>query len=239
MKSWCDCAAISGLQFINLTFTTRFSIIISTIFTFDLLGQAISSRIPSRTRLPRLVLLHWSTISKQIPFKEPETERQEDLKCPSTSDTMRPSWSSPTSNCYYFFSSSFEPKSHRGSAADADRRARLHIASFSLCGGLSSKNSATSRARVFGLWSAVNAADVARRRRRHSHGTLKKQLLTQTVLAMSAVPSAQNVAAVFTRATPPCWRPPPLLRPPRRCWCLHHCKSGCSSKGQQQQGQSL
>ena len=50
-----------------------------------------------------------------------------------------------------FFSSSFEPKSHRGSAADADRRARLHIASFSLCGGLSSKNSATSRARVFGL----------------------------------------------------------------------------------------
>ena len=65
VKSWCDCAAISGLQFINLTFTTRFSIIISTIFTFDLLGQAISSRIPSRTRLPRLVLLHWSTISKQ------------------------------------------------------------------------------------------------------------------------------------------------------------------------------
>ena len=45
-----------------------------------------------------------------------------------------------------FFTSSFEPKSRRGSAAD--RRARLHIASFSLCGGLSSKNSATRRARV-------------------------------------------------------------------------------------------
>ena len=68
-------------------------------------------------------------------------------------------------------------------------------------------------ARVCGLWGAVNAADVARRRR-HSHGTLKKQLLTQTVLAMSAVPSAQNVAAVFTRATPPCWRPPLLVPAP-------------------------
>lgn len=82
--------------------------------------------------------------------------------------------------------------------------------------------------------SAAAAADIARRRR-HSHGTLKKQLLTQTVLAMSAVPSAQNVAAVFNQSYAT------VLEAAAASEAVAAGAAGActTAKGQRQQGQSL
>ena len=149
---------------------------------------------------------------------------------------MRPSWSSPTSNCYYFFLLlRFEPKSRWGSAAD--RRARLHIASFSLCGGLSSKNSATSLARAYGLWGAVNATKCRCRRRHCSSSSSQPRHFEEAVAHTNgaryvggAVCSERGRGLQLELRHRVGGRRRFWGRRRRRCWCLHHCQRTAAAR---------